>query len=158
MHEDAWILEATGSPRSSGDPAEVYSDDGRMLPVAMPWRLFDVRLPDLRPPSEQVLGFTLSSFGPSEVDDPFAKRDTLVSLKYAGRLLEAMLKASTENQILGYEDELMTIALDPGDISVVDFAGPDLDEQRGYMTTAAAKRKSIRDAFARTRTRIRYSK
>lgn len=135
-----------------------YRDDGRLLPVALPWRLFDVRMPDLRPPSLQVLGFTLSSFGPSEVDDPFAKRDTLVSLKYAGRLLEAMLKASTENQILGYEDELMTIALDPGAISVVDFAGPDLDEQRGYTATAAAKRKSIRDAFARTRTRIRYSK
>lgn len=135
-----------------------YRDDQRMVPVAVPWRLFDVRMVDLRPPDVQVLGFTLSSFGPSEVTDPFAKRDTLVSLKYSGRLLEAMLKASTENQIRSPEDELMTIGLDPGGMSVLDFAGPDLDEQRGYMNTAAAKRKSIQEAFSRTRKRVRYTK
>jgi hypothetical protein len=69
-----------------------------------------------------------------------------------------MLKASTENQIRSPEDELMTIALDPGGMSVLDFAGPDLDEQRGYITTAAAKRKSIQQAFSRTRKRVRYTK
>ncbi|MBK8498825.1 MAG: hypothetical protein IPL52_08410 [Flavobacteriales bacterium] len=135
-----------------------YRDDIRMVPVAIPWRLFNVRQVDLRPPAEQVLGFTLSSFGPSEVPDPFVKRDALVSLRYSGRLLEAMLKASTENQMQGFEDELMTIALDPGGMSVLDFAGPDLDEQRGYAAKAQAKRNSTRDAFERTRKRVHFSK
>ncbi len=54
---------------------------------------------------------------------------------------------------------MATFGEDPAEVkSVLDFAGPDLDEERGYMITAAAKRRSMQETFSMTRRRIRYTK
>ena len=133
-----------------------YRDDPRHIPVAMPWRLFDLRTTDLRPPEDQVLGFTLSGSPnrAAEVPYPFSKYDPYSFFRLAAGIFEALLKPSTQGQILGYEDELMTIVLDPSKINVIDFAGPEVDEKRGDHARAEMKRAATRGAFYTTFTRL----
>lgn len=115
---------------------------------------FDVARPSFEPfvPfCDCILGFTLASSRNAEFD--FQREFRTVNPSVLGEMISTkiyptLLYPANSGQIRTINEQASTIDLDTGSISILDFAGPNIDALNGRKTHSLEKEVLIRDAEA----------